>query len=326
MKSPSQRIVAVTGASGLIGTRLVPMLRSAGAEVRLLLRSSAPPLLDAVTILGDLTDAASLRELVRGASEVVHLGGVAHTTLRTEAERLVAKEINVGGTCKLLEAAREVGVGRILITSSAHVYAGQAGIGLNEVSPTAGDSFYAQMKLESEAAARDAVSSGMDVVVIRPCIVYGPDVRFNLNSLMRAIRRGYYFHAAGLDPLRSFASVDTVAAAIVHLLASGEKGATYNIADRQSVHLVGWVNGLADRMGVRRPRALPMGLLRTAAAILTPAARVGLPAPLTKELLAKLTASFSLDVTALERTGFAWPQTSDRVLDEMVTAATAHQD
>jgi UDP-glucose 4-epimerase len=252
---------------------------------------------------------------------VVHLAGVAHTTLRTDAARVKARQVNVDGTQNLLDAARELAVDRVIIASSAHVYAGQTGVGLSESSPTAGDSAYAQMKQDVEASVRAAVAMGLDAVVIRPCIVYGPGVRYNLDSLMRAIRRGYYVHPGGCNSLRSFASVDTVAAAILHLLRAGKMGAIYNIADRKPVHLVNWVNSLADQMEVKRPRTVPIGLLRIAATLLTPFARIGLPAPLTLESLAKLTDSFSLDLTALESTGFVWPDTKDAVLSEMVAAA-----
>lgn len=302
------------------------MLLDAGLEVRSLARGSSQEIPNTIVFPGDLTDSASLKEFVRGAEMVVHLGGVAHTTLRTDADRFKAREVNVGGTQKLMDAAREGAVNRVIIASSAHVYAGQTGVDLSETAPTAGDSSYAQMKLDVEASVHAAVAMGMDAVVIRPCIVYGPGVQYNLDSLMRAIRRGYYVHPRGCNPLRSFASVDTVAAAILHLLQAGKMGGIYNIADRQPVHLVKWVDNLADEMRVSRPRVMPMGLLRIAANVLTPFGRMGLPAPLTRESLAKLTASFSLDVTALESTGFTWPATTDCVLKEMIMAAADDRD
>jgi UDP-glucose 4-epimerase len=209
----------------------------------------------------------------------------------------------------------------VIVASSAHVYAGQSGVGLKESSLTLGDSVYAEMKLAVEAAAADARSNGLDVLVIRPCITYGPGVRFNLASLMKAIRGGYYFHAGGADPVRSFLSVDTAAAAIVHLLATKDSARTYNIADREPVHLVEWVNALADRMRVRRPRTMPMGILRAVAGLLSPARSMGFLLPLSPESLNKLTTSFSLDVSALARSGFLWPSTCDKILDEMVQAA-----
>jgi UDP-glucose 4-epimerase len=272
-------------------------------------------------IVGDLGDPASLGNLVLGATKVVHLAGIAHTSLLTEQCRLRAHAINVDGTQRLLEVAGEAGVERVIVASSAHVYAGQSGVGLTESSLTRGDSVYAEMKLAVEAAAADARSKGLDVVVIRPCITYGPGVRFNLASLMSAIRRGYYFHISGVDPVRSFLSADTAAAAIIHLLATHGVDCTYNIADRDPVHLVEWVNELADRMQVRRPRTLPMGVLRAVVGFLSPVRMMGFPVPLSPESLNKLTTSFSLDVCALARTGFLWPSTSDKILNEMLEAS-----
>lgn len=318
MNKVQERTIAVTGGSGLIGSHLLRRLREDGSSLKVLTRTPQPEAPGTQYIFGDLGDAASLRNLVKGATVVVHLAGIAHTSLTTEQSRLRARAINVGGTQRLLEAAGNAGTERVIVTSSAHVYAGQSGIGLNESSPTLGDSVYAEMKLAAEDAASDARSNGLDVVVVRPCIVYGPGVRFNLASLMKAIRRGYYFHVGGVDPVRSLLSADAAAAAIVHLFSSKDASHTYNIADRESVHLVEWVNGLADRMRVRRPRTLPIGILRATAQLFSPAVAMGFPAPLSTESLNKLTTSFSLDVSALARTGFLWPSTTNEILDQMV--------
>ena len=307
MNEAQTRTIAVTGGSGLIGSHLLRRLRKAGSGLRVLTRTPQQEMSGTQYILGDLSDDASLRNLVEGAAMVVHLAGIAHTSLPTRESRIRARAINVDGTQRLLEAAGDAGAGRVIVASSAHVYAGQSGIGLDESSPTSGDSVYAEMKLAVETAAADARSNGLDVVVIRPCITYGPGVRFNLVSLMKAIRKGYYFHVGSVDPVRSFLSVDTAAAAIIHLLSIQVASHTYNIADRQPVHLVEWVNGLADRMKVRRPRTLPIGVLRATAVLLSPAAAMGFPALLTSESLKKLITSFSLDVSALARTGFLWP-------------------
>lgn len=313
--------LAVTGGSGLIGSRLLRALRERGMTARVLTRKPFADTADAQYVRGDLNDPKALAELVDGATHVVHLAGVAHTTLPTEEDRRRARDTNVGGTERLLDAAVQAGVHRTVVASSAHVYAGQTGVGLKESSPTEGDSVYGEMKLAVEAAAARARASGLQTVVIRPCITYGPGVRFNLASLMRAVRKGYYFHTGDVDPLRSFLSVDAAAAAILHLLSADAPEGTYNVADREPVRLSEWVNGLAERMGVRRPKRLPMPLLRAGAAAGSLAKSLKLPSPLTQEALRKLTASFSLDVGALAATGFVWPSTTGDVLDEMVRAA-----
>lgn len=321
MASTRTMTLAVTGGSGLIGSRLLLALRERGMAVRVLTRKPLPDTGDAHYVHGDLGDPKALGALVDGAAHLVHLAGLAHTTLPTEEDRQRARDTNVGGTERLLEAAVQAGVQRAVVASSAHVYAGQTGIGLKESSPTEGDSVYGEMKLAVEAAAARARASGLQTIVIRPCITYGPGVRFNIASLMRAVRKRYYFHTGGVDPLRSFLSVDAAAAAILHLLLADVAEGTYNVADREPVRLSEWVNGLADRMGVRHPKRLPMPLLRAGAAAGSLAKSLKLPAPLTKEALRKLTASFSLDVSALAATGFVWPSTTNHVLDEMVQAA-----
>ncbi len=318
-----ERIVAVTGASGLIGKRVVALLQQQNISVRVLQHRKETADVGCEATPGDVLSVGSLQQWMRGATHVLHLAGVAHTDLRSAAALNQAREVNVRGTQNVLDCALTIGVERVVLASSAHVYAGQQGVDLREYSAVAGDSDYSAMKLATESAADAAAMRGLSCVILRPCLTYGAGVRFNLESLMHAVRRGYYFHVGGVDPWRSFASVDTVAAAAVHLLfwPGTEQTCTaerFNVADRSPVQLRQWVDDLADRMGVPRPRTLPMALANVIAGAGTAARRVGLPAPLTRESLRKLTASFTLDVSKLAATGFAWQETNDEVLEAMV--------
>jgi nucleoside-diphosphate-sugar epimerase len=257
---------------------------------------------------------------MRGCSAAIHLAGVAHTSLRSQAEMDEAERINVDGARNVLAAAQKAGVERVLLVSSAHVYANQEGMELDEHSPTTGDSFYARTKLMVEQAGLEAASGNrMAVVIVRPCLTYGPAARFNLESLMRAIQGHYYFGVRGISPMRSFLSVGNAAAAIAHLLQAGENGAIYNIADQSSLPLAEFVNSLADYMQVSRPRNLPMFAIRTAIAGAAPLQWMGLHSPINLESLRKLTASFTLNVNALAASGFRWaddgPVTRKRMVD-----------
>jgi nucleoside-diphosphate-sugar epimerase len=188
------------------------------------------------------------------------------------------------------------------------VYAGQEGTEINEHSPTADDSFYARTKLMVEQAGLEAAGANrLGVVIVRPCLTYGPGVRFNLESLMRAIQAHYYFHVRGTNPMRSFLSAGNAAAAITHLLYAGENGAIYNLADQTPLPLVEFVNSLADLMQVAKPRSVPMFAIRAAIAGAAPLQWIGLRAPINRESLRKLTVSFTLDVKALAASGFRWP-------------------
>jgi len=299
--------IAITGASGFIGSHLLSALHGEEYRLRVLSRRVQQDSPGIIQIQGDIRSEDAVCHLMRGCSAAIHLAGVAHTSLRSQAEMDEAEQINVDGTRNVLAAAQKAGVERVLLASSAHVYAGQEGTGLDEHSPIAGDSFYARTKLMVEKAGLDAASSNrMAVVIVRPCLTYGPGVRFNLESLMRAIHGHYYFGVRGTNPMRSFLSVGNAAAAIMHLLHGGENGAIYNIADQSPMPLAEFVNSLADHMQVLRPRNLPMFAIRAAITGAAPLQWMGLHSRINQESLRKLTVSFTLDVTSLATSGFQW--------------------
>ncbi|MDR3548991.1 MAG: NAD(P)-dependent oxidoreductase [Candidatus Pacebacteria bacterium] len=305
--SSKQKIIAITGASGLIGSHLIPVLLREGYQLRSFSRRLQLKSLGVEQIQGDVRSLKAVSELTRGCDAVIHLAGVAHTSLRSQAEMDEAERINVDGAKNVLTAALDAGVQRVILVSSAHVYAGQEGMGLGENSPTSVDSFYARNKLLVEQSGLEAANANrMDVVIARPCLTYGPGVRFNLESLMRAIHGHYYFGVSGTKPMRSFLSVGNAASAIAHLMQAGENSKIYNLADKVPVPLVEFVNSLADLMQVSRPRNLPMVAIRAAIAGTAPLRWMGLRSPINHESLRKLTTSFTLDVNALADTGFRW--------------------
>ena len=302
-----KKTIAITGASGFIGSHLLPVLLEGGYQLRALSRQPREDLPGISQIRGDIRSPRAVRDLMRECNAAIHLAGVAHTFLRSQAEMDEAERINIDGARNVLAVAQGAGVERVLLVSSAHVYAGQEGVGLDEHSPTLGDSFYARTKLTVEQVGLEAASANrLDMVIVRPCLIYGPGVHFNLESLMRAIHGHYYFGVRGISPMRSFLSVDNAAAAITHLLQAGENGKIYNLADQSPVPLVEFVNSLADHMRVSRPRNLPMFAIRTAIAGAAPLQWMGLRSPINRESLRKLTVSFTLDVNALAASGFQW--------------------
>ncbi|HMC30324.1 MAG TPA: NAD-dependent epimerase/dehydratase family protein [Candidatus Angelobacter sp.] len=309
-------VVAVTGGTGFIGRHVVALLERHGAKVRILTRQGGT-VPEAEMIAGDVTDPLAIRRLLQGAHAVIHLAGVAHTALRTAKEQEEAWRINVEGPRVLLEQSDQAGVRRVLLTSSAHVYREHRGYEIGEDAPTGNDDFYSRTK---EAMEKLAVNGRRktEVVVVRPCLTYGPGVRFNLERLMRAVDRGYYFHLSGQDPKRSFLSVNNVAAAIVHLLEAGSDGQIYNIADEHPESLVAFVNRLAQFMNRRSPRTMPYGLARAAAWTLTPLARLGIKMPMHREALAKLTDTFTISTKKLAATKFIWPDSGELAFREMV--------
>ncbi len=317
-------VVAVTGATGFIGRHVVALLLEQGHSVRALVRDGREALPSgAFAVAGEVTDVAALEQALHGAEIVIHLAGVAHTTLTSDDERNRAREVNVGGARNVLEAAARVGVRRVVIASSAHVYAGQRGLGVREDAPQAAENLYAETKIEVEKLACEFAQRSIEVVIGRPSLTYGPNVRFNLFKLMQAIDRGIYFHVGARKVERSFASVYSAAAAFVHLAGKGVPGEAYNIADREPMLLEDFTNDLAERMKRRRPRRIPYPMLWAGAAGFTLAGKLGVRGPLTLESLRKLTESFSLNTDKLASTGFVWPDDGERARDDMVKAYLA---
>ncbi|HWR34480.1 MAG TPA: NAD-dependent epimerase/dehydratase family protein [Clostridia bacterium] len=336
--------LAITGASGFIGRDLLTLALERGYRVKALMHRNAPDERAAALsnvegvefVQGDVTDIISVERFVSGADVVIHLAGVAHTRLVTEEDRDSARAVNVGGSRNLLNAAARLGVRRVVLASSANVYKGQCGVGINENATLAAENLYAETKIELERLANSvpraravaavigaAKSTGLEIVIGRPSLTYGANVRFNLHKLMRAIDHGFYFHVGLREVIRSFCSVHNAASAFLHLAEKGVSGEAYNIADRDPMLLGNFVNDLAMRMNRRLPVHVPYPLVWSGAAAFSILKLVGREGPISFDSLKKLTAPFSLSTGKLAATGFRWPDSGERARQQMVEAYLA---
>jgi nucleoside-diphosphate-sugar epimerase len=185
--------VALTGATGYTGGRLLEALLARGDAVSILARpASLTPGLRASglrIVLGDLRDAGSLRSLVEGAEAVVHVAAVYRTAGHPDA---YYRDVNVGGTERLLEAAAQAGASRFVHTSTVGVHGHVASPPADESSPLAPGDIYQETKAEAERLALAFHRQrGLPVVVLRPGAIYGPG-ETRLLKLFRAISRGRY--------------------------------------------------------------------------------------------------------------------------------------
>jgi dihydroflavonol-4-reductase len=185
--------VALTGASGYAGGRLLEALRDRGDEVAVLVRP------ESVTerirsrasrvVEGSLGDAAASRRLVEGVDAVLHVAAVYRTAGHPDS---YYREVNVIGTERLLEAAADRGVRRFVHTSTVGVHGHVERPPADETAPIAPGDIYQATKAEAEALALDFHRKrGLPVAVVRPGAIYGPgETRFL--KLFRAIARGRY--------------------------------------------------------------------------------------------------------------------------------------
>lgn len=185
--------IALTGASGYTGFRLLEALRARGDEVSALVRAGSlrEPLraLASRVVPGDLADERAIAALVDGADAVLHVAAVYRTAAHKDA---YYREVNVLGTQRLLEAAAAAGVRRFVHTSTVGVHGHVRHPPADETAPIDPGDIYQETKAEGEALAlRYHRERGVPVAVVRPGAIYGPgDTR--LLKLFRAIARGRY--------------------------------------------------------------------------------------------------------------------------------------
>jgi nucleoside-diphosphate-sugar epimerase len=183
--------VALTGATGYTGGRLLDALRLRGDAVTALARPSSarPPAPGVRWVEGDLSDRRALQDAVQGADVVLHVAAVYRTAGHSDA---YYRDVNVGGTERLLEAAAQAGVRRFVHTSTVGVHGDVREPPADENAPFAPGDVYQATKAEAETLARERGRVlGVEVVVVRPGAIYGPG-ETRLLKVFRAIARGRY--------------------------------------------------------------------------------------------------------------------------------------
>lgn len=266
-KTPEQgavgRLVAVTGASGGVGLELVKQLVAGGYRVRGLTRSEAGAELlraaGAEAVVGDLADPASLERLLQGAELLQHLAA----WMGSPGGEVEARRVNVTAAEQLLSAAADAGVVRVVHVSSVAYYGPVASGVISEDQPSwaFGDP-YGDTKIAGEAAARRvATERDLELVVVRPTMVYGPRVASWTTAPVNLLKRGLPMIMGDGTALLDAVYVSDVAAA---LKLAGEvpaaAGHTFNIAG-EAVTWNEFFGAYAAMVG-RPLRRLPAGLAR----------------------------------------------------------------
>ena len=261
--------ILVTGASGFIGAALCRELLARGHLVRAAVRrpsspAARPPGLEEI-LIADLAGELDRDALVDGMEVVVPLAAIAHRTAG-EAE---TRRVNAAATIRL--AASAAGrARRFVFVSSVKVHGEDSGDGAYaESDPTRPQDAYGRSKLEAERAlAEMAARSGMELVLIRPPLVYGPAVKANFLRLLRWIDAGLPLPLAGVRNRRSLIGLDNLVDAIARCVEHPEARGPLLVADDENVSTPELLSRTARAL--ERPTRLaraPLWLLRSAAAI-----------------------------------------------------------
>lgn len=275
--------VLVTGANGFVGQAVSRHLAARGVTVRAALRSaSSGPDSSAWrerSIVGDLTPDTEWTAAVDSVDAVLHLAARVHVMDDRDADPLAAfRRTNVDATLQLARAAAAAGVRRFVFVSSIKVNGEETtGRPFSELDPPAPLDPYGKSKLEAECALRElSRGTGLEVVVVRPPLVYGPNVKGNFLRMIQWIDRKIPLPLGSAHNLRSLVGVENLSSALAACLLRAEAaGQTFLVSDTQDLSTVQLLRRTASALG--RPAYLlpfPIHLLRLTARIAGQAAAV----------------------------------------------------
>jgi nucleoside-diphosphate-sugar epimerase len=256
------RAAFVTGGSGFVGGRLIARLVRDGWDVRALARSDRSAAVveaaGAEAVRGDLDDVEAMRAGAEGCELFFHSAAqLGAWGTREEFERG-----NVQGTRNALDAARGAGVRRFVhVGTEAALLAGEPLRDVDETAPLRPDSkaLYCSTKAKAEALVRDA--AGIETVVVRPRLVWGPGDTGALPSMLEAVRKKRFAWIGGGRHTTETTHVDNVVEGLILAAERGRAGEAYFVTDGEPVEWRAFATELLATRGVEAPdRNLPRPL------------------------------------------------------------------
>lgn len=271
-KSASLKVL-VTGANGFVGQAFCrkAVMRSFGVcgTTQSLCRP-APGVESAV--LGAIDGHTNWQGVLAGCHAVVHLAARVHLMVDAAADPLAEfRRVNVEGTLNLARQAEARGVRRFVFLSSIKVngeatHPGRPFVADDEPAPS---DAYGVSKMEAERGLRDiARQTGMEVVIIRPPLVYGPGVKANFAAMIRWLRSGVPLPLGAIDNRRSFVALDNLVDLTLSCLThSAAAGQTFLVSDGEDVSTTELLRRMGEAISCP-PRLIPVpaGWLKAAAA------------------------------------------------------------
>lgn len=256
--------VLVSGASGFVGSALVTELRRRDVSVTAAARSALPDNAGARMVqVGDLGPATDWHEALRGCDVVVHCAARVHIMADRAADPLAEfRKANVEGSLRLAKQAAAAGVQRFVFISSIKVNgdATSPGHPFTEADVPAPSDAYGMSKAEAETRLTAlAAASGLELVIVRPPLVYGPGVKANFLAMTRWLARGLPIPLGRVTTnRRSLVALDNLNDLIVTCVQHGAApGCTFLASDGNDLSTAELLRRTAAALGTT-PRLLPV--------------------------------------------------------------------
>lgn len=279
----TEHCTVLTGATGFVGSAIIERLRleqgnkpANAPRLRACARNVSG--LDAATVepvhVPEITGDTDWKTALQGADVVIHAAARVHGMKESAADPLAAfRAVNVEGTLNLARQAAAAGVKRFIFISSIKVNGEDTTLGnpyRHDDQPAPEDP-YGQSKALAEAGLTElARETGMELVIIRPPLVYGPGVKGNFAAMMKLARKNLPLPLGAVQNQRSLVALDNLVDLIVtcidHPQAANE---TFLVSDYHDVSTTELLTLMTQASG-KKPRLLPvrMGLIQWSAAAL----------------------------------------------------------
>jgi len=294
--------VLITGANGFVGRALCAEVLRCGHSVRGALRQNngRSALMEEVesVVVGTINATTDWTVALVDCAVVVHLAARVHVMNDKASDPLAEfREVNTEGALNLARQAVLAGVKRFVFISTIKVNGEGREVPYRETDAAAPEDAYAISKWEAEQGLwQIAADTGLEVVILRPPLVYGPGVKANFKRLLRTVARGWPLPLGAIRNRRSLLYlgnfVDAIRLCVEHPAAAGQ---IFLLDDGEAVSTPELINALARAMGQQaRLLAVPVGVLKFVGALLGKHAAV-----------ARLTGSLYVDSSAI-RTRLGW--------------------
>ena len=240
----------ITGATGFIGQHLYRIMSEDGQPLRCALRRPVSNFSDTVQV-GDIDGTTDWQEALHNVELVIHLAGRAHILKENSGDPLSEfRRVNVQGALRLAQQMIDQGCRRLVYVSSIGVNGDLTPINqpFTEMSPPAPQMPYALAKWEAEQQL-ELLKSQLEIVIVRPPLVYGPGAPGNFGRLLRLVRRGLPLPLGAAHNRRSLVAVQNLcdflrhcaqhpaAAGELFLISDGEDLSTPDLLRRMATAL-----------------------------------------------------------------------------------------
>jgi nucleoside-diphosphate-sugar epimerase len=288
--------ILVTGASGFLGRSILACSNFSDLEISGTMRSTGNKVqFSKIKIykIMDINSSTVWKEAVNGKQVVIHTAAMAHNNSLAYNESAL-KEVNINGTVNLAKQAAEAGVQRFIFISSIGVN-GSVNVTpfsyKDKPNPT---SAYAITKYRAEQELwKIQKDTGMEIVIIRPPLIYGPHAPGNFDRLIRLIDRNIPMPFKRVKNKRSFIALDNAVDFILHCASHPKaKNKIFLISDNQDVSTLEFVTKIANAFN-RNPLqfSIPISLMKIIANLVK---KGDVANSLLESLLIDSTSSYSL--------------------------------